>query len=256
MICTGSQGEPRAALARIAREDHPNVTLEEGDVCIFSSRIIPGNEKAIGRLHNSLIRLGVEVVTEEDHFVHVSGHPSQDELVHMYQLIRPRIAIPVHGEARHLAAHADLAAECQVPESLIIENGDLVRLHPSGASVVDEVPVGRIASDGKSLLPIRGNVLQQRRRISSDGSIVAALVVDGRGFLVAPPQVTLIGLAEAPAEPMAAMRDALSQAMEAVPAPVRQDDNSLRDLARRVLRRLSNERFGKRPLIEIQLVRL
>jgi ribonuclease J len=256
MICTGSQGEPRAALSRIARDDHPNVTLEDGDVVIFSSRIIPGNEKAIGRLHNALIRTGVEVVTEEDHFVHVSGHPSQDELVHMYQLIRPRISIPVHGEGRHLAAHADLAAECQVPESLIIENGDMVRLHPSGASVVAEVPSGRLASDGKSLLPIRGNVLQQRRRAANDGTIVAALVVDGRGFLVAPPQVTLIGLAEAHAEPMAAMRDALADAMEALPNPMRQDDQALRDLGRRVLRRAANERFGKRPLIEIQLVRL
>jgi len=223
---------------------------------IFSSRIIPGNEKAIGRLQNALIRLGVEVITEEDHFVHVSGHPARDELVRMYQMIRPRIAVPVHGEARHLSAHADLAAECQVPESLIIENGDLIRLDPRGAAVVDEVPTGRIASDGKSLVPIRGNVLQQRRRISNDGSVVATLVVDRRGFLMAPPQVTMLGLAEAPAEPMTAMRDGLSEAMEAVPNPVRQDDNALRDLARRVLRRVCNERFGKRPLIEIQLVRL
>src|SRR5439155_13066249 len=111
LICTGSQVEPRPALARIARDDHPNVTLEENDVVIFSSRIIPGNERAINRLHNALLRLGVEVVTAEDHFVHVSGHPARDELVRMYQMIRPRIAIPVHGEARHLLAHADLARQ-------------------------------------------------------------------------------------------------------------------------------------------------
>src|ERR1043165_4832707 len=109
LICTGSQGEPRAALARIAREDHPNITLEQDDVVIFSSRVIPGNEKAIGRLQNALVRLGVEVVTEADHFVHVSGHPARDELVRMYQMIRPRIAIPVHGEARPIAPHAELA---------------------------------------------------------------------------------------------------------------------------------------------------
>src|SRR5713101_2376250 len=128
LICTGSKGEPRAALARIAREDHPNITLDEGDVVIFSSRIIPGNEKPIARLHNELVRLGIDIVTEADHFVHVSGHPAQDELVRMYQMIRPKIAIPVHGEARHLAAHADLALRCQVPEALVIANGDLVRL--------------------------------------------------------------------------------------------------------------------------------
>src|SRR5437764_7621942 len=256
LICTGSQGEPRAALARIAREDHPNISLDEGDVVVFSSRIIPGNEKAIGRLQNALVRLGIEVVSEADHFVHVSGHPAQDELVRMYQMIRPRIAIPVHGEARHLAAHAHLARECQVEEALVIENGDLVRLDRSGGAIVDEVPVGRIASDGKSLLPIGGAVLQQRRRLAGDGSVVAALVVDRRGWLGAPPQVSIIGLAEASAGPVAALRDALADAMEGLPAPQRHDDNALRDTARRVLRRGLNERFGKRPLIDIQLVRL
>src|SRR5207237_10195748 len=120
LICTGSQGEPRAALARIAREDHPNITLDEGDVVVFSSRILPGTENAIGRLQNALVRLGIEVVTEADHFVHVSGHPAQDELGRMYQMIRPRIAIPVHGEARHLAAHAELARACQMHEALVI----------------------------------------------------------------------------------------------------------------------------------------
>jgi ribonuclease J len=256
LICTGSQGEPRAALARIAREDHPNVALDEGDVAIFSSRIIPGNEKSIGRLQNALVRLGIEVVTEADHFVHVSGHPAQDELVRMYQMIRPRIAIPVHGEARHLAAHADLALRCQVPEALEIENGDLIRLDRSGGAVVDEVPTGRIASDGRSLVPIGGAVLQQRRRAASDGSVVASLVVDHRGRLAAPPQVSLVGLAEANAEPAAALCDALAEAIEALPAPLRQDDNALREAARRALRRAVNERFGKRPLIEIQLMRL
>jgi ribonuclease J len=256
LICTGSQGEPRAALARIARDDHPNVTLEEGDVVIFSSRIIPGNEKAIGRLHNALIRMGVGVVTDEDHFVHVSGHPYRDELVRMYQMVRPQVAIPVHGEARHLLSHAELARQCQVPDALVIENGAMVRLDRSGATVVDEFSVGRVGSDGKSLLPIRGAVLQQRRRLGNDGSIVATLVVDRHGRLAAPPQVSLAGLTEATAEPVAAMRDALSDAVEGLPAPLRQDDNALRDTARRVVRRVVNERFGKRPLIDIQLVRL
>ena len=159
LICTGSQGEPRSALARIAREDHPNIVLETGDVVIFSSRIIPGNEKAINRLQNALVRLGVEIVTEEDHFVHVSGHPARDELVRMYQMVRPRVAIPVHGEARHLIAHANLANDCQVLQPLVVQNGDMVRLTPSGAAIVDEVPVGRLASDGKGLLPDRKSVV-------------------------------------------------------------------------------------------------
>jgi len=256
LVCTGSQGEPRAALARIARDDHPNIVLEEGDVVIFSSRIIPGNEKAIGRLHNALIRLGVEVVTDEDHFVHVSGHPARDELVRMYQMIRPRVAIPVHGEARHLLGHAELARQCQVQQALVIENGCLIRLDKHGASVADDIPVGRVASDGKRLLPIGGAVLQQRRRVGNDGSVVATLVVDRPGRLVAPPQLSLIGLTDAMAEPIAELRDALTNEMQNLPAPFRQDDDALRDAARRVLRRELKERFGKRPLIDIQLIRL
>src|SRR5947209_14658582 len=180
VICTGSQGEPRAALARIARDDHPNVVLDQGDVVIFSSKIIPGNEKAISRLHNSLIRLGVEVVTEEDHFVHVSGHPSRDELTRMYQMVRPRVAIPVHGEARHLLGHAELARQCQVQTALVIENGEMVRLDPAGGAVVDEITVGRIGSDGKSLLPLRGTVLRERQRAGNNGAIVTSIVLDGR----------------------------------------------------------------------------
>ena len=118
--------------------------LETGDVVIFSSRIIPGNEKAINRLQNALVRLGVEIVTEEDHFVHVSGHPARDELVRMYQMVRPQIAVPVHGEARHLIAHAELAGECQVHQPLVIQNGDMVRLAREPAPrVIDEVPVGQ-----------------------------------------------------------------------------------------------------------------
>src|SRR5436305_8193053 len=176
LICTGSQGEPRAALARIAREDHPNIVLEDGDVVIFSSRIIPGNEKAINRLHNALLRLGIQVVTDEDHFVHVSGHPYRDELVRMYQMVRPQIALPVHGEARHLIAHADLAGECQVPQPLVIQNGDMVRIAASGASIVDEVLVGRLASDGKGLLPLDGAALKDRRRATFNGTAVATLM--------------------------------------------------------------------------------
>ena len=256
LVCTGSQGEPRAALARIAREDHPNIALEQGDVVIFSSRIIPGNEKSIGRLHNALLRLRVGVVTAEDHFVHVSGHPARDELVAMYQMVRPQIAIPVHGEARHLIGHAELARQCQVAQAVVVENGDMVRLHRDGAAIVGEFPAGRIASDGKSLLPIGGAVLQQRRRLGNDGTVFTSLVVDRKGHLAAPPQITLIGLAESTAEPVTALREALTQAFEALPAPLRRDDNALRDAARRVVRRGLNERFGKRSLIEIQLVRL
>lgn len=258
MICTGSQGEPRSALARIAREDHPHVVLDPGDVVIFSSRIIPGNEKAINRLQNALVRLGVEIVTEEDHFVHVSGHPARDELVRMYQMVRPRVSIPVHGEARHLIAHAHLAEECQVQQPLVIQNGDMVRLTPSGAAIVDEVPVGRLACDGKGLLPIDGSALKDRRRVTFNGSAVTTLVVDRHGRLVAAPAISLIGLVEgaaaAAAEPV--LRNSVQRAVEELPAGARRDDDVVRDVVRRTLRRVINDRFGKRPLIEIHLMRI
>jgi ribonuclease J len=258
MICTGSQGEPRAALARIARDDHPNVELEPGDAVIFSSRIIPGNEKAIGRLQSALARLGVEIITEEDHFVHVSGHPARDELIRMYQMIRPRVAIPVHGEARHLMANANIAGECQVPEVLVIENGDLVRLGSSGAAIVDEVPVGRLASDGKTLLPLNGEALKDRRRVVFNGSVVATLVLDAQSRLAAPPAITLIGLVEPDTAEQAVplFRTAIERALDELPKAARRDDDVVSEAARRVLRRALHERFGKRPLTEIQVVRI
>ncbi|MGH7184977.1 MAG: ribonuclease J, partial [Pseudomonadota bacterium] len=170
LLCTGSQGEPRSALSRIARDDHPQVTLEPGDVVIFSSRIIPGNEKAIGALQNDLSRLGVEVVTGADEPVHVSGHPARDELTSMYQWVRPKIAIPVHGEARHLAAHARLAKSCQVPQALVIENGAIVRLAPGAARVIDDAPTGRLGLDGPNLLAMDGPVMRTRHRMLYNGS--------------------------------------------------------------------------------------
>jgi len=258
LICTGSQGEPRSALARIARDDHPHIVLETGDVVIFSSRIIPGNEKAINRLQNGLVRLGVEIVTEEDHFVHVSGHPARDELVRMYQMVRPRVAIPVHGEARHLIAHAQLAGECQVPQPLVIQNGDVVRLAAAGASVVDEVTVGRLASDGRGLLPLHGTALKDRRRVTFNGTAVATLVLDRHGRLAAPVTMSVIGVVERGAADAAApaLCSAIERAVDELPTGSRRDDEVVRDAVQRALRRTLNERFGKRPLVEIHLVRI
>jgi ribonuclease J len=258
LICTGSQGEPRAALARIAREDHAHIVLEDGDVVIFSSRIIPGNEKAIARLQNGLVRLGVDIITSDDHFVHVSGHPARAELVRMYQMVRPNVAIPVHGEARHLAAHADLAMDCQVGDALIIENGDVVRLDAQGATIAGQVPAGRIASDGRRLLPVDGTALRQRWRVGNQGAVVASVIVDRGGGLAATPHVTLIGLVESheTAEMSVVLGDAAGAAVEALPRAMRADDAAVKDAANRALRRAINERIGKRVLIEVQLVRL
>ncbi|MEI9932925.1 MAG: ribonuclease J [Rhizomicrobium sp.] len=165
-LCTGSQGEPRAALPRVANGDHPTISLGAGDAVIFSSRVIPGNEIGIFELHNKLAALGIEVLTEQDHFVHVSGHPCRDELAEMYRWTRPQIAVPVHGELRHMSEHARLARSLQVPQAVVVENGHMLRLAPGRAEIVDEVPSGRIFLDGRVLVEEGAGFSRARRALS------------------------------------------------------------------------------------------
>ena len=258
LACTGSQGEPRAALTKIATGNHPEIVLESGDVAIFSSRIIPGNEKAIGRLHNALAALGVEVISEKDHFIHVSGHPARDELTHMYQLVRPKIAVPVHGETRHLIEHAELARSCQVPEAVVIGNGQAVRLAPGSAEIVAEVPHGRLAVDGSVLVPIEGPALAERKRLMWNGMAVATIVLNGQGGLVAEPQITLQGIADDPTiEDLRGMiADAIEDAVEGLPMARRRSDEEVGEAARRAVRRTLRELRGKRPPTEVHVVRV
>ena len=258
LICTGSQGEPRSALARIAEDDHPQIVLEPGDTVIFSSRIIPGNERAIGRLQNRLAALGVEVITEHDHFVHVSGHPAQDELTRMYQLVRPRIAIPVHGETRHLLAQARLAAECQVPETVVTRNGEVVRLAPGPAAVIGEVPTGRLVVDGTRLLAVGSEALRSRQRMTFNGAALATIVVDRDGRLQAPPQVTVHGLGDEEEDTALTgeLRSRVAQAIEELPPRERRDDAALREATRLAVRRSLRAWHGKKPVTEVHLVRI
>jgi ribonuclease J len=258
LVCTGSQGEPRSALARIAEDDHPEIVLEAGDTVIFSSRIIPGNERAIGRLQNRLAALGVEIVTEHDHFVHVSGHPAQDELTRMYQMVRPRIAVPVHGETRHLMAQARLAEQCQVPQAVVTKNGEVVRLAPGPAGVIGEVPTGRLVVDGKKLLPVGGEALRSRQKMTFNGAALATIVVDGEGRLRAPPQVTVQGLGavEEDAALTEELRQQVADAIAALPAAERREDAALREAARLAVRRSLRAWHGKKPVTEVHLVRI
>jgi ribonuclease J len=256
LICTGSQGEPRSALARIAEDDHPEIVIEEGDTVIFSSRIIPGNERAIGRLQNRLAALGVEIITEHDNFVHVSGHPAQDELLHMYQMVRPRIAVPVHGETRHLIAQARLAEQCQVPQTLVTRNGEVVKLAPGPAAVIGEVPTGRLVVDGKNLLPAGGEALRSRQRMTFNGVALATIVVDHEGRLRAPPQVTVQGLAEDDAALTEELKQRVVQALDELSPRERRDDAALREAARLAVRRSLRAWHGKKPVTEIHLIRI
>lgn len=258
LICTGSQGEPRSALARIARDDHPHIILEEGDTVIFSAREIPGNEKAIGRIQNQLIRLGVTIITPDEEMVHVSGHPARDELTTLYQWLRPKIAVPVHGTPKHLLAHAHLAQECQVPETVIPQDGAVIRLAPGRAETVGYVTSGQIALDGTRLIRLDNGATRSRHRMNQEGAAIATLVLDKNGRLLADPQVSLLGLEEGKddEDQRLTLIDEIEDAVEQLPKASRRDDDSVREAARLALRRTIKAERGKRPLIEIQLIRL
>ena len=257
IVCTGSQGEPRAALSRIANDDHPNVTLGEGDLVIFSSRIIPGNEASIGRLHNQLVRRGIRVVNTTDHFVHVSGHPARDELTRMYQLARPKLAVPVHGELRHLREHARLALECQVPMAIAAENGAMIRLGPGKPQITGTVPVGRLAADGNRLVPMDGELLRSRTRTVYNGAAVVTLVLNGFGGLAAEPELSAIALLESGDDPITdEAKEAARAAVEGLKAKQRGDDETVREAVRIAVRRSFRKSLNKNPVITVHLFRV
>jgi ribonuclease J len=255
ILITGSQGEPRSALARVAMDTHPNIALGEGDTVIFSSRVIPGNERAIGAVQDNLVRRGVRLMTDADHMVHVSGHPARDELRHLYKLVRPRLAVPVHGEWRHLQSHAALARETGA-EVVTVEDGDVLSLAPGRPEVVDSAPVGRLVLDAHRLVPLNGGVLAARRRMLFNGVVLASIAVDETGRLRAPPRVSAPGLFE-PDEPESrAIAEDFADALADLPAPLRRDDAALADAARAALRRALGRKFQKRPLVDVHLLRV
>lgn len=258
LVCTGSQGEPRSALSRIAHDDHPEIILEAGDVVIFSSRDIPGNERAIGRIQDDLVRLGVEILTGDQDLVHVSGHPAREELIELYQRLRPLIAVPVHGESRHLSEHARIAESCQVPQTLIIENGQMVRLAQEHAEVIDTVPTGRLAVDGKRIVPLGTPVMKNRHRMMHNGAAVVTVVLNSKGELAAAPQVAAMGLLDNDTDHDLILDtvDAVREAVAGLPKNRRLDDAAVRDAARVAVRRSFNASHGKKPLTDVHLVRV
>jgi len=257
-ICTGSQGEPRAALARIAADAHPHVTLRQGDVVIFSSRVIPGNERDIYKLQNQLVRAGVEVVTEKDEFVHVSGHPGRGDMTKLYELVRPRIAVPVHGELRHLLEHAELAKSCGVAETMVIANGDMLRLAPGEPEIVGQVQTGKLAVDGNRLVPLESAIMRDRYRTVHNGSAVVTIVLDKTGKVLGDPQVSAVGLLdpEHEAEEHDAVVEAVKEALKDMPAAARRDDEVTREEIRLAVRRHLKKSHGKKPLTDVHLVRI
>ena len=255
ILVTGSQGEPRSALSRIAQDNHPRVSLGEGDTVIFSSRMIPGNERAIGTVQDNVVRRGVRLMTDADHLVHVSGHPARDELRRMYRLIKPRYAVPVHGEWRHLSSHAELAREAGATPFLL-EDGDVLTLAPGRPAITDSAPIGRLVLDGNRLVPLKGEVMSARRRMLFNGVVVASLAVDQTGKLLGRPRVSAPGLLDPEDPDSERTADEFADTLLDLPAALRRDDAALQDAARAALRRTLGRRLGKRPLVDVHLIRV
>jgi ribonuclease J len=258
-LCTGSQGEPRAAMARIAQGEHPDVKLDKGDLVIFSSRTIPGNERAVGRIQNGLIDLGCEIVTDADALVHVTGHPRRDELKEMYAWVKPRVAIPMHGEARHLAEHARLARAAGVKEVLTVRNGDMVRLAPGAAKMIDEAPVGRLFRDGRLLVPSENGPVRERRGLAFAGVVVVSLVLSERGEPLAEPEAILDGVPENDARGESMLEivlDTIDGTLRSIPRDRRREAETVREAVRRAVRAAVGDAWGTRPIVKVLLTRL
>ncbi|MBT4879378.1 MAG: ribonuclease J [Alphaproteobacteria bacterium] len=266
LISTGSQGESRAALNRIAHQQHRSFHIEHGDVVIFSSRIIPGNEKRISALMNTLVRLGAEIVVQNKLLgktkIHVSGHPARDELREMYEWIKPKVAIPVHGEPRHLREHARFAEECGIKNAIVPCNGSVVKLAPGETKIIDQVTAGQLALDGSVLVSSNSLVLRERKRMSVHGTAVVTLVFDRQEELAEDPQITLHGvISETETEERAKrlytdiVRE-ISRSLDELPPHKRERDSAIEEATRVALRRAVNQRLGKKPLTEVHVVRI
>jgi ribonuclease J len=255
LLVSGSQGEARSALARIANDTHPRMELGEGDTVVFSSRVIPGNERAIFSVQDNLVRRGVKLLTDDDAMVHVSGHPAREELKRLYALVRPRFSVPVHGEWRHLSAHAALAQEAGVT-AILMEDGDILSLAPGRPEVTDSAPVGRLVADGNRLVPIGGAVMGARRRMLFNGVAIASLAVDENGRVKGTPKLSAPGLFDAEDPEAARVIGEFTISIGELPASIRRDDAALADAARTALRRALGKRLQKRPLVDVHLLRV
>jgi len=256
-LCTGSQGEPRAALSRISQDDHPDVAFARGDRVIFSSRAIPGNEKAVMRVINGLIAQGVEVITDRTHLVHASGHPRMDELRDMIAWVRPEILLPVHGEPLHMAQHAELARRAGVKKVLVCRDGELVRLAPAGPEKIDEVPAGRIYKDGSLLVSAEERTTADRRRLGFSGVVSVALALSDRGELIGDPGVSLTGIPESDGRGRSAMdvaSDAVQEAFSSLSRAQRRDPELVAEAVRRAVRAALGALWNKKPTCHVHVL--
>ena len=258
VLCTGSQGEPRAALAKLSRDEFKNVALTAGDTVVFSSRTIPGNEKAILEIKNNLIDRGIRVVEDTDALVHVSGHPRQGELKRMYDWVRPKVLIPVHGEAAHLVGQGAFALANGVANVVQARNGDIVRLAPGEPGVVGKVPFGRVFKDGRLIGSEDAVGVRDRRKLSFAGHVVVNVVVDDRYDMAGDPDIVAIGVPKADARGETLedlMLDAAIGAVDSIPRARRKDLDLVSEAVRRAVRAAANEAWGKKPMVTVFVTR-
>lgn len=257
LLCTGSQGEPRGAMARIARGEHAHIELSEGDTVIFSSKVIPGNEKSLYGLHNQLTESGVNVITEADEFVHVSGHPAREELTDMYRIVKPKIAIPVHGEARHIRAHCELALSLGVEQAIEITNGNVLKLAPGNAEIIDNVPSGRLAVDAGGLTPLDGEFLTTRRRLVYNGSVSGVVIVNEKGQITEDPIIRLRGVLDENLFPdlQKELREQIKINHSKLKNQDKMDDDRVEETAHNAVRRVFRRLAGRRPITDIYVIR-
>ena len=253
-LVTGSQGEPRAALARIAAGEHRDISLGQGDTVIYSSRIIPGNEKSILAIQNRLAGMGCRIVTDADGLVHVTGHPRRDELKQMFEWVRPRIMVPMHGEMRHLKENARLARACGIGSVAPIVNGQLLRLAPGKPKIIDDVPVGRYFRDGNLIVSSGDGPVRERRKLSFVGIIAVALAMTPQGQLLGDVDVALDGVPDEDADGELMediVLDAVEGTIDSIPARRRKDVERVRDAVRRAVRAAVDRAWGKRPIVKV-----
>ena len=253
-ITSGSQGESRAALSRMAVGNHPDLKLAEDDVVIFSSRVIPGNEKSISALKNKLIRLGVKVVSQHEEDIHVSGHPGKGDLELMYEWIRPKILIPVHGELQHLIEHGRFAKKHGISDVVIPENGSMIRIEGNTAEIVDDIPAGRLARDGNQLVSFDHSVLKERTKLSINGIVFVTLSFDENDTLKDRPQLALIGLVEN-GDLTQQIKRKIEEAVEDLSPKDRGNDEVIKDKAATAIRRQITASIDKKPLVQVHIVR-
>ncbi len=257
-LCTGSQGEPMGAMNRISNYTHPDVFIEKGDAVIFSSKIIPGNEKKLYKLHNQLVKEGIEVISEETDYIHVSGHPNREDLRDMYNWIKPKSVIPVHGEHRHMLEHINFAKEMQVPYPIKVENGDIVRLYPGKKpEVYDKAPNGKIYVDGSISVEEDSQSIKERKNVAANGFIEATILITPKGNIHNRPLLTFRGLPIYEKEEFQiGLEDEIEKTVKTFSLNNKKQETNLIDALKSTCRKFTKQKTGKRPLANINLVRI